>query len=405
MESLILARYGEIGLKGRNRIFFTDKLAANLAAQAGRPLEARAHFGRILIRLPKGEAADDPGLLDRLRRTFGVVSISPAVRVPSRLEDILRAAEVVTARHVERHSAAPTTSFKVDTRRADKRFPHGSMDVSALVGRHLQDRYPLRVDLSAPDFTVSVEVRDQTYVYTEVLPGPGGLPVGTGGRVVALLSGGIDSPVATWMAAKRGLIVVPVHFYAFPFVSERSKIKVLDLSRVLTGYTGPLRVWIAFFTEIQRAIQTLIRGDLRITVMRRMMMRVADHIARREHALGIVTGESLGQVASQTLESIAAIESPTQLPVLRPLVGMDKTEIVAQARVIGTYDLSVLPYEDCCSLFVPKHPRTHPRIEEVEIEEQGLPIAALIEESLQRSELVDVSPGQAPVLLSAAAGA
>jgi thiamine biosynthesis protein ThiI len=403
MEPLILARYGEIGLKGRNRIFFTDKLVANLAAQAGRPVGARAHFGRILIRVPRG-VADDPDLLDRLRKTFGVVSISPALRVPSRIEDILRAADLVTGRYLERHGAAPITSFKVDTRRADKRFLHGSMEVSALVGRHLQDRYPLRVDLSAPDFTVSVEVRDQTYVYTEVLPGPGGLPVGTGGRVVTLLSGGIDSPVATWLAAKRGLNVIPVHFYAFPFVNERSKLKVLDLARVLAGYTGPLRVWVAFFTEIQRAVQTLIRGDLRVTVMRRMMMRVAERIASKEHALGIVTGESLGQVASQTLESIAAIESPTKLPVLRPLVGMDKTEIVAQARVIGTYDISVLPYEDCCSLFVPKHPRTHPRIEEVEVEEQALPIVLLVEESVERSELVDVSPGQGPVLLPAAAG-
>lgn len=220
---------------------------------------------------------------------------------------------------------------------------------------------------------------------------------------MALLSGGIDSPVATWMAAKRGLIVTPVHFYAFPFVNERSKLKVLDLSRVLAGYTGPLHVWIAFFTEIQRAVQTVIRADLRVTVLRRMMMRVAERIAREEHAFGIVTGESLGQVASQTLESIGAIESTTQLPVLRPLIGMDKTEIVAQARVIGTYDLSVLPYEDCCSLFVPKHPRTHPRIEEVEAEEQGLPIASLVEESLERSELVEVTPGQAPVLIPAAA--
>ncbi len=396
MERVLLVRYGEIALKGRNRPFFLQALTRNLAAQAGRPLQIRHHFGRVLVRLDGGE--EDAALPHRLRRTFGVVSVSPALEVPPRLDAITEAAAALAARALEQRAVA---TFKVDARRADKRFPLSSVEVNAAVGRHLQERFGLRVDLTAPDLTVAVEVRDRAYVYTEVLPGPGGLPVGTGGPVVALLSGGIDSPVAVWMAARRGLTVTPVHCYAFPFVNERSKLKVVDLCRVLAGYAGPLRLWVAYFTEIQRAVQLTVRADLRVTVLRRMMMRLAERIARREGALALVTGESVGQVASQTLPSMAVIDAATALPVLRPLVGMDKTEITARARDIGTYEISILPYEDCCSLFVPAHPRTQPTLAEVEDQERGMAVEPLLAEAVERSTLQEVSPRESPELLPA----
>jgi len=205
--------------------------------------------------------------------------------------------------------------------------------------------------------------------------------------------------VATWMAARRGLVVIPVHCYAFPFVNERSKVKVVDICRVLAGYAGPLRLWVAYFTDIQRAVQMTVEAELRVTVIRRMMMRLAERIAQREDALGLVTGESAGQVASQTLASIAAIDAATALPVLRPVIGMDKTEITARAREIGTYEISILPYEDCCSLFVPAHPRTHPTLAEVDAQERNLPIEGLLAEAVQRSEILEISPRQMPEML------
>ncbi len=397
MDRFLLIRYGEIALKGRNRPYFQETLTRNLVTQAGRPLDIRHHFGRVLVRMDAGDR--DAEVTERLRRTFGVVSVSPAFQIPSEPEAVTRAAEALLAGALRRRRAA---SFKVETRRADKRFPQSSVEVNTAVGRHLQERFGLRVDLEAPDVTVSVEIRDRTYVYTETLPGPGGLPAGTGGRAVALLSGGIDSPVATWMVARRGVTVIPVHFYAFPFVNERSKIKVIDLCRVLAGYAGPLRLWVAYFTDIQRAVQVHVDPDLRVTVMRRMMMRLAGRVAELEGALALVTGESAGQVASQTLASLAAIEDVTRLPILRPVIGMDKTEIVARARTIGTYDLSVLPYEDCCALFVPAHPRTQPSVAEAESQEHRLPVDDLVEDALRRSETQEISPHEAPELLPAA---
>ncbi|MGH2453892.1 MAG: tRNA uracil 4-sulfurtransferase ThiI [bacterium] len=399
MEPVLLARYGEIGLKGRNRPFFIDRLARNVADQVAGAGVVRAHFSRILVR-SAGDLDQVEALAERVRRTFGVVSVSPALSVPSEIGAIGAAAEAVTARALVRR--APR-SFKVDTRRADKRFAHTSIEVNTIVGARLADRFGLPVNVTAPDLTVTVEIRDRTFLFSETRPGPGGLPVGTGGRAVALLSGGIDSPVATWMAARRGMEVVPLHCYSFPFVNERSKMKVLDLCRVLADWAGPLRLWIGFFTEIQRAIQLAVAAEMRVTVMRRMMLRLAEAVAAREGALAVVTGESAGQVASQTLASIAAIDAVARGPVLRPLIGMDKSEITARAREIGTYEISVLPYEDCCSLFLPAHPRTHPGAEEAAHEERTLPVGDLLAEAAARSDVVTVSPRETPRPLAASA--
>jgi thiamine biosynthesis protein ThiI len=279
------------------------------------------------------------------------------------------------------------------------------MDTSREVGAAILQRFPhLQVRMKEPDVRVQIDIRDHAYVSTQTIPGPGGLPVGTGGKALALVSGGIDSPVAAWMGARRGLTVIPVHFHSFPFTSERSKGKVLDLCRVLAEYTGPLRVWIVFFTEIQRAVQLTVPDALRIVVMRRMMLRLADQIAGGEHAQALLTGESLGQVASQTIESIAAINAVTQLPVLRPLVGTDKTEIVARAEAIGTYEISIRPYEDCCSLFLPAHPRTQPTLQESDAAERGLDMPALIAEAIARSERLTIVPRGAAQPVGSMAG-
>ncbi|MDR5694092.1 MAG: tRNA uracil 4-sulfurtransferase ThiI [Armatimonadota bacterium] len=393
MNRLYLVSYGEVALKGGNRPFFLRRLVRNVeeALEGLGEVQVRERFGRILVHT----GAAEEHVLSRLRRVFGVTSVSPAWAVPWDVEEIARAARSLVEEALTRDS--PST-FKVDTRRADKRFPLTSMELNARIGAFLQEQFPhLRVRLEDPDLVISIEIREEAYLYSRRIPGPGGLPVGTSGRAVALISGGIDSPVAAWMAAKRGLEVIPVHFHSFPFTSERSKEKVLEICRVLSAWTGPLKVWIVYFTEIQRAIQLHAPEDLRVILMRRMMMRLAERIAHREGALAIVTGESLGQVASQTLESIAVIEEATGMPVFRPLIGFDKTEITARAREIGTYEISILPYEDCCSLFVPAHPRTRPELQEVVRREASLPIEGLLEEALQKSQIAFIhAPTKTP---------
>jgi thiamine biosynthesis protein ThiI len=384
-----LLRYGEIALKGQNQHFFLEALVRNVRralADLG-PVQVHSAFGRIIAT----SDADPAAVTDRLRKVFGVVSFSPVHVVSPMQDEITRAAIDAVERSVDTQPRAVT--FKVDTRRADKRFPLTSMDTSREVGAAILQRFPqLHARMKGPDVRVQIDIRDHAYVSTETIPGPGGLPVGTGGKALALVSGGIDSPVAAWLGARRGLTVIPVHFHSFPFTSERSKEKVLDLCGVLAEYAGALRVWIVFFTEIQRAIQLTVPDALRILVMRRMMLRIADQIAGGEHAQALLTGESLGQVASQTIESIAAINAVTQLPVLRPLVGTDKTEIVARAEAIGTYAISIRPYEDCCSLFTPAHPRTQPTLQEMDAAERSLDMPTLIAEAIARSERLTIAP-------------
>lgn len=392
----LLLRYGEIALKGQNKGYFLDTLVRNVrrAVDPLGPAAVGAVFGRILVDVhaPVGLAAE------RLRRVFGVVSLSPVETVPLDLNAITAAAVRQAGTAITRRPE--TATFKVDTRRADKTFPLSSMEVSSRVGDAVRAAFPhLRARMRQPDLVVRIEVRDRAYVATDVLPGPGGLPTGTGGRALALVSGGIDSPVAAWLAARRGVLITPVHFHSFPFTSERSKEKVVDLCRVLASYTGRLPLWIIHFTEIQRAIQRTIPDALRVLVMRRMMMRVCAALAPREQALAVVTGESVGQVASQTLESIAVINEPIRLPILRPLIGADKTEIVARAEAIGTYAISIRPYDDCCSLFVPAHPRTQPTLAEVHAAEVGLDHDALVAEALGQSERLSID---APETLVAA---
>jgi len=400
VDRVVLVRYGELGLKGKNRPFFEQKLMDHMrraTAELGRPW-IRKTYGRFFVTFREGQA--DPGRLDqvigRLQRVFGIVGLSPAVRVPLDLDAIYRAAERVVTEHLavlgRRDGEVP---FKVRGHRANKQFPHTSMDLNRLVGAYLLRQVPgLKVDVHRPEIEVAVEVReDAAYCYSRDLPGPGGLPVGSSGRALLLLSGGIDSPVAGWMGLKRGLDLDAVHFHSFPFTSERSLEKVEDLCRVLATWSGGVTLHVVHFTEVQRAIQQAGPPELGITLMRRMMVRIAERIARREKLLALVTGESLGQVASQTLESIGVIEAVTALPVLRPLIGLDKAEIVRLAERIGTLDISNRPYEDCCALFVPRHPSTRPRSQAVEAAEAALDVEALVQGAVERTETLRPEPG------------
>jgi len=384
VEEVVLVRYGEIGLKGRNRAFFVRRLEENLrrALEGLEGVVVENRFDRLVVR----PASSPQEVVERIRRTFGVVSVSPALRTSVALESIERAAEEAMARALMGKSGA---TFRVSVHRTNPRFPMRSMDLERHLGSLLQARFPgLVARMKDPEIELAVEVREEAYVYTEVWPGWGGLPVGTGGRAVGLLSGGIDSPVALWMMARRGMEIEPVHFHAFPFTSERSKEKVVAIVEHLRPWTGQDGLHVVPFAEVQRAIAASVSEPLWTLVMRRMMMRVCERIAHRIGARALVTGESLGQVASQTVEALHVIEAVTQLPVLRPLIGLDKQEIVRRAQEIGTYELSVLPYEDCCTLFVPRHPRTRPTLDEVEQAEAQLPVEALVAQAVEQTEVV-----------------
>lgn len=390
-RTVILVRYGEIGLKGENRPAFENLLVRRLreALRGLSGLAVTKRPGRLLVRAGE-ERPGAPALdaaCDRLARVFGVVSFSPAAETaldPAEIE----AAAVEAARAASRGAEA---TFKVEARRANKAFPMDSPTLARHLGGRLLQAVPgFTVDVHRPEITVHVEVRDQAYVFTRVLPGPGGLPVGASGRAALLLSGGIDSPVAGWMAMKRGLELDAVHFHSPPFTSERSREKVADLCRVLARWGGRVTLHAVRFTEAQKTLYERCPADLGVPLLRRLMFRVAEAVARGRGGLALVTGESLGQVASQTLESIHAVNRVATLPVLRPLIGMDKAEIVEIARRIGTYEISTLPYEDCCTVFVPRHPRTRPSLAEVEAAEARLDVPALVEGALARVESEEV---------------
>lgn len=389
MLTTLMIRYGEIGLKGKNRYQFEDCLISNIRhalSDLGNRKIFRS-YGRVFVELKE----DPREIIKRISRVFGVVSFSPARLVEADLTQIEQAAEELIVSSESRKRS----TFKVNCRRADKRFPFTSPEVNRRVGAYLLKQVEgLKVDLHHPEFVVHIEIREEgAYLYKETIRGLGGLPVGSAGKAVVLLSGGIDSPVAGWMAMKRGVEPIVVHFHSFPFTSQRSKEKVLDLGRVLAGYAGRIKVHVNHFTEIQKAIRQLCPQVFYVIIMRRMMIRIAQEIAQKEGALALFTGENLGQVASQTLESILAINEVSRLPVLRPLLALDKVEIVDYAKRIGTYDISIRPYEDCCTLFVPKHPAIKPKLQRVQEAEKNLPVEELIQESLEKTEVLELTAG------------
>lgn len=389
MAQLILARYGEIGLKGKNRWLFEDKLVARMRlAISGLGTERiEREYGRIFVHL-KGDSEE---ACRRLARVFGLVAVSPAVSVELDLESIKAAA----IRLLAEARAAGYTTFKVDTRRPNKTFPLTSPEVNREVGAHLLREFPeFRVDVHTPQVMLSIELREQAYLYWKSLPGPGGLPLGVSGRAVLLLSGGIDSPVAGWMTMKRGVEIVPVYFHSFPFTSDRAKEKVIDLCRVLARYAGEIKLYVIPFTEIQKKVHLGGAEELETILLRRMMMRIARRVAAGEGAEALVTGESVGQVASQTLPSLAATGAVVDVPVLRPLIALDKEEIIARARTLGTFDISIRPYADCCTVFVPRHPETHPDLNRVERVEAGLVDDGLLQAAVDEAEILTIRSDQ-----------
>jgi thiamine biosynthesis protein ThiI len=374
---LLLAHYHEIGLKGRNRPRFERLLKRNLErALAGSAGRVRLVSGRVEVTEP-GEDA-----LERVTRVFGVANVAPVLLAPADLDRIVeRALEVVG------DAGAGFDTFAIRSRRARTSFPHTSQEVNEVVGDAVRTRLGKRVDLSHPDLTVRIEiVENRAYVSADKVAGPGGLPVGSAGAVVCLLSAGIDSPVATWRMMRRGADPVAVHFHGQPFTDRSSERKVEALVEVLArwGYGG--RWWSVPMGEAQREITLAAPSPLRVLLYRRLMLRVAEAVAARHNALAVVTGDSLGQVASQTLENMGAVGAVASLPVLRPLVGTDKVEIIDEARRIGTYDVSAEAHQDCCTLFEPRHPATHSSAAELDAAESGYDVDALVKDCLDRAE-------------------
>lgn len=380
MQVLII-RYSEIHLKGNNREFFENALITNIkTALKGYTFDFSRSNARYVIRNFDTMLLDE--IVDVVTNVFGVHSVSVAEEVESNYQAISQAAL----------SIAPTTgTFKVNTNRADKRFPIPSMKLSADVGGDILEQHPdLKVDLMNPQHVVNIDIREngKTFVYSKVIKAVNGMPVGTGGKAVAMLSGGIDSPVAVYMMAKRGMTIRCVHFHSFPYTSMQAKQKVLDLAKLVKKYTLRMTVDVVSFTEIQTAIHEQCPEDYMITIMRRFMMRIAEKIARNYGGGAVITGESLGQVASQTLESITSTNSVATLPVFRPLIGFDKDQIIEIAQQIGTFETSILPYEDCCTIFLPKKPVTKPRLSAVEKIESVLDVETLVNNAMQTIETI-----------------
>ncbi|GAB7388932.1 tRNA 4-thiouridine(8) synthase ThiI [Bacillaceae bacterium] len=387
--SHILLRYGELALKGKNRNQFENRLRDNVqrALRDYPKIKVKKEHGRMFVEL-NGEPLEP--VLEKLRYVFGIVSFSPVVREELDIERI-KAASLALMQSLR---PFPRT-FKVSARRTNKGFPFSSMELNHLVGAHvLRHTEDLKVDVHRPDVELNVEVRQEAaYINCEVIPGQGGLPVGSSGKAMLMLSGGIDSPVAGWMMMKRGMKVEAVHFHSYPFTSERARQKVVDLARILSRYGGEIKLHVVPFTEIQTKIREKCPEHYMITLMRRFMMRITERIAEKRGSLAIATGESLGQVASQTIESMHTINKVVQIPVLRPLVGMDKAEIMEIAKRIGTYETSILPYEDCCTVFTPKAPVTKPNPLTAERMEAGLDVETLVREAVERTEVENVTEG------------
>ena len=368
---LVAVRYHEIALKGKNRAFFVDRLATNLR-QATADMEGRVQVlaGRLTVELPDDVPWSEAE--PRIARTFGIANYSRVHAAPRDLEALK--ASVLGVLAGERFG-----SFRVTTRRSDKTFPKISSEIDRELGGAIHQATGVRVDLEEPERNVHVEVlRDRILFSFERLPGPGGFPVGSSGRVIALLSGGIDSPVAAWRLMKRGCRVVPVHFHAFPLQDHTTIDKVTELARILTAWQLRTRLVLVPFGEIQQTIVASCPAPLRVVLYRRFMVRIAEALAPRYRAKALVSGESLGQVASQTLDNMAVIDQAAAGPILRPLVGMDKEEIIVQARRIGTFEISTLPDQDCCQLFVPRHPATAAHLDEVLRAEENLDVPALV---------------------------
>lgn len=389
MYKAFLIKYAEIAIKGKNRYIFEDALVAQIKYQL-RNVEGKFRVakesGRIFV-YTEGEF-DYEEAIEALKRVFGIFSICPAVVLED--EGFEKLSQDVSD-YVKKLYGDKELTFKVNTRRNKKTYPMQSMEVSSELGAVILDNCPnMKVDVHHPDVYVNVEIRNKIYLYSENIPGPGGMPLGTNGRAMLLLSGGIDSPVAGYMIAKRGVIIDAVYFHAPPYTSERAKQKVVDLAKLVAKYSGPIRLHVVNFTDIQLYIYDQCPHEELTIIMRRYMMKIAEEFAKRDHCLGLITGESIGQVASQTIHSLAATNEVCTMPVFRPVIGFDKQEIVDVALKINTYETSILPYEDCCTIFVAKHPVTKPNLQAIKRSEVKLQdkIEEMMKEAVETSETI-----------------
>jgi thiamine biosynthesis protein ThiI len=387
MKKVILVRCGEIMLKGLNRPAFENKLVSNIkraVRECGKSIVFKSQ-ARIYVE-PINDDFDFELAFKKISKVFGVVSLSPVWKIPSDIESIKENALIMISNTI---NSEDKKTFKVQTRRGDKRFPMGSMELSSEIGAYFLSKFSnLTVDVHNPNFIFYIEVREFTYMYFEILPANGGMPTGTNGKATLLLSGGIDSPVAGWMIAKRGVCIEAVHFYSYPYTSERSKEKVISLAKIMTEYCGKIRLHIVPFTDIQLKINEKCHPELLVIIMRRAMMKISEIIADKSESLALVTGESIGQVASQTIQSLYATDDAVKIPVFRPLIGMDKNEVIKLAQKIGTFETSILPYEDCCTVFVPKHPKTKPVLKQVIEEEKKAELETMINEAIINTEIM-----------------
>ena len=388
MQEMILCKLGEVVLKGLNRRSFEDKLISNLRRRVSKSGNWRIYSKQSTIYVePVNDDCDLNAAFSACRQVFGVVSVSRALPCEKNVQAIIETAKTYLCGEL-----STAESFKVESKRADKTFPLTSIQLSQQVGGALHQAFPnLAVDVHDPELTVFLEIRDDAaFVHGPAFAGAGGLPLGMGGSAVTLLSGGIDSPVSSWMMAKRGVALEAVHFFSPPYTSEAAKEKVLQLAKELTPWCGRMRVQIVPFTEIQEEIRRKVPEDFFTLIMRRFMMRIAQRCAEEINAKSIITGECLGQVASQTMEALRCTEDVVDLPVLRPLIGMDKEEIVRLSRKIGTFGTSILPYEDCCTVFTPRHPKTKPHLDEVRAVEAALDVETLCGRALAGREFIRI---------------
>ena len=386
-----LIKYGEIGIKGKNRYLFEDALVRQVRfALKDVDGQFEVHKSQARIYVDCEGDYDYEDTIEHLKRVFGIVGICPVVRMEDAGFEQLKK-DIVA--YMDEAYPDKRLTFKVEARRARKSYPLTSMEINCALGEAILDAFPeTKVDVHHPDVMLNVEIRNEIYVYSQIIPGAGGMPVGTNGKAMLLLSGGIDSPVAGYMISKRGVGIEATYFHAPPYTSERAKQKVVDLARIVSRYAGPIRLHVVNFTDIQLYIYDQCPHDELTIIMRRYMMRIAEYFAKKDGCLGLITGESIGQVASQTMQSLAATNDVCTVPVYRPVIGYDKQEIVNIAEKIGTYETSIQPYEDCCTIFVAKHPVTKPSVEVIRRSEEKLKekIDELFDRAVDTAEIIEV---------------
>ncbi|AKP41810.1 thiamine biosynthesis protein ThiI [Clostridioides difficile] len=388
MYNILIVKYGEIGVKGKNRYIFENRLIRNIRNML-KPIgrfNVYKEYGRIYVDL---EDYDYEEVIEEVRKVFGIVGVCPGVRAKKDYDTL----KEIALKMLEEKIEAGYKTFKVESRRGDKSFGLTSQEMSMDIGGYLLSKVGdrINVDVRNPEVKIKCEYREfHTMVYSDTIPGYGGLPLGTNGRAMSLLSGGIDSPVATWMVAKRGMEVEAVHFHSYPFTSERSQEKVKDLAKILAKYCGRVRLHKVNILEIQKAIGENCNEEEATILSRRFMMRIAQRLSEKRHCDALITGESIGQVASQTIQGLTCTNAVVDLPVFRPLIAMDKSDIVDIAKKIGTFETSIVPEEDCCSVFSPRKPVTKPRLEKIEKSETALDIEKLVQDAIDKIEVEDI---------------